>query len=183
MKNLSMTVCVALLAGSLATRATEVVNRAISETEVLAAQRQWCEAIVDISKIYETDGHAEAKAQAERLLDGMYGYGMGAVLFKPTLSSNPQTFRTTRCGALSYFVGGDPDYPSDSGFALKHWREAEAENVAVFIAGNSAVSLGKVRFTDKDGNITTVDKTWVFLKDDAGTLRIIAHHSSIEYTP
>jgi len=44
---------------------------------------------------------------------------MGAVLFKPTLPVNPQTFRATRAGALAYFVGGDPSFPKDKGFALK----------------------------------------------------------------
>ena len=38
-------------------------------------------------------------------------------------------------------------------------------------------------FTDKDGNVTTVDKTWQFVKDDNGQLRIVVHHSSLEYTP
>ena len=40
-----------------------------------------------------------------------YGYQFGPVLFKPTLTAAPQTFRTTRDGALAYFVGGDPNYP------------------------------------------------------------------------
>lgn len=41
--------------------------------------------------------------------------------------------------------------------------------------------MGKVHFTDKDGKVTSVDKTWMFVKDDAGALRIVAHHSSLEY--
>jgi hypothetical protein len=41
--------------------------------------------------------------------------------------------------------------------------------------------MGKVHFTDKDGNVTTVDKTWQFVKDDNGQLRIVVHHSSLEY--
>jgi hypothetical protein len=42
--------------------------------------------------------------------------------------------------------------------------------------------MGKVRFTDKDGKVTTVVKTWGFVKDDAGKLRIVLHHSSLEYS-
>jgi hypothetical protein len=106
---------------------------------------------------------------------------MGPVLFKPTLAVNPQTFRTTRAGALSYFVGGDPAFPNDSGFALNDWTKCEIDNAAVFIAGDSASTMGKVHFTDKDGNVTTVDKTWQYVKDDAGQLRIVVHHSSLEY--
>jgi hypothetical protein len=43
--------------------------------------------------------------------------------------------------------------------------------------------MGNVLLTNKDGKVTTVDKTWQFLKDDNGNLRIILHHSSLPYTP
>ena len=155
----------------------------ISEVEVLAAQKGWCEALVEISATNAKSGPAAAKALAESVIDSAYAYQMGPVLFKPTLTVNPQTFRTTRDGALSYFVGGDPAYPNDSGFALNDWTKCEIDNAAIFIAGDSASTMGKVHFTDKDGNVTTVDKTWQYVKDDAGQLRIVVHHSSLEYTP
>ena len=161
-----------------------VVNhQAISEQEVVTAQDGWCQALVDISSTYRKDGEAAAKALAEQVIDSAYGYQMGAVLFKPTLTVNPQTFRTTRAGALSYFVGGDSNFPNDSGFALKEWTKCEHDTAAIFITGNSASTMGKVHFTDKDGNVTTVDKTWAFVKDDAGQLRIVVHHSSLEHQP
>ncbi len=50
------------------------------------------------------------------------------------------------------------------------------------IAGDGATTMGEVRFTDKDGKVTTVDKTWSFVKDDAGKLRIVVHHSSLGYS-
>ena len=159
-----------------------VVNKAISEPEVQSAQQAWCKALVDISATHTGSGQAAAKALAEKVIDAAYGYQLGAVLFKPTLTVNPQTFRTTRAGALSYFVGGDPAFPKDTGFALKGWNKCEPVNAAIFIAGNSATTLGKVSFTAKDGKVTTVDKTWSFVKDDAGKLRIVLHHSSLEYT-
>ncbi len=158
-----------------------VVNQAISEREVLAAQEGWCKALVDISATYEQSGHATAKALAEKVIDAAYGYQLGAVLFKPTLTVNPQTFRTTREGALSYFVGGNPAFPQDTGFALKGWKKCDIANAAIFIAGDSATTMGKVHFTGKDGKVTTVDKTWKFVKDDAGALRVVVHHSSLEY--
>jgi hypothetical protein len=117
------------------------------------------------------------------VIDAAYGYQIGAVLFKPTLTVNPQTFRTTRAGALSYFVGGDANYPKDTGFALKGWNKCEVANSGIFIAGDSATTMGKVHFTGKDGKVTSVDKTWTFVKDDAGKLRIVVHHSSLEYAP
>lgn len=104
------------------------------------------------------------------------------MLFKPTLTVAPQTFRTTRAGALAYFVGDDPAYPMDKGFALNSWRKVEIKNAAIFIAGNTATTMGNVMITDKTGKVTTVDKTWEFYKDDIGKLRIILHHSSLPYT-
>ncbi|WP_338848381.1 hypothetical protein V8J88_05830 [Massilia sp. W12] len=158
-----------------------VVNQAVTEKEVLSAQQAWCNALIDINAAYEKDGQAAAKALAGKVIDAAYAYQMGTVLFKPTLTVNPQTFRLTRAGALSYFVGGDASFPKDTGFALKGWRKCEAVNAGIFIDGNSAISMGKVHFTDKAGKVTTVDKTWGYIKDDAGNLRINLHHSSLEY--
>jgi hypothetical protein len=159
-----------------------VVNQGLSEAEVLAAQQGWCKALVDIAATHAKSGQPAAKALAEQVIDAAYGYQMGAVLFKPTLTVNPQTFRTTRAGALSYFVAGDPAFPKDTGFALKGWTKCEVDNSAIFMAGDSATTMGKVHFTGKDGQVTSVDKTWKFVKDDAGTLRIVVHHSSLEYS-
>jgi len=171
-----------VLASATGLASATVVNQAITEAEVLEAQKGWCKALVDISEAHASEGQAAAKALAEKVIDGAYGYQMGAVLFKPTLTVVPQTFRTTRAGALSYFVGGDNDFPKDSGFALKGWKACEAKNAAVFITGDSASTIGNVVMTDKDGQVTTVDKTWKYVKDDAGTLRIVVHHSSLPYS-
>jgi hypothetical protein len=161
---------------------TSFVNRSITESEVLAAQKAWGEALVAISTTYDTKGIAEAKALAEKVIDSAYGYQFGTVLFKPTLTVAPQTFRTSRAGALAYFVGGDPAFPMDQGFALNGWRSVEIKNAGVFVAGDTATTMGNVMITNKDGKVTTVDKTWQFFKDDNGKLRIILHHSSLPYT-
>lgn len=90
--------------------------------------------------------------------------------------------KSFKAGALAYFVGGDANFPKDTGFALKGWTQCEAKNAAVFIAGDSASSMGNVMITDKVGKVTTVDKTWTYVKDDAGQLRIVVHHSSLHYS-
>jgi hypothetical protein len=41
---------------------------------------------------------------AHGAIDGAYGYA-DSVLFKPTLTTEPYTYRPTRNGALSYFIG------------------------------------------------------------------------------
>ena len=125
---------------------TVVVDRSMSEQEVLDAQQGWCKALLDIGNVHTKEGHAAAKALAGQVIDGAYAYQMGAVLFKPTLTVNPQTFRTTRDGALSYFVGGDSAFPNDDGFALKGWKKCEIENAAIFITGDSATTMGESAF-------------------------------------
>lgn len=158
-----------------------VVKMTITKAEVLAAQKAWGEALVAISRTYRQEGQAAAQALAERVIDEAYGYQLGTVLFKPTLTEAPHTFRTTREGALAYFVGGNPAFPMDQGFALKGWRNVEVQNAGIFITGNVATTMGNVRITDKTGQVTTVDKTWQFMKDDSGRLRIILHHSSLPF--
>lgn len=155
----------------------------ITTTEVEAAQRAWGDALVAISIEADTKGQAAAKRLAEQVLDSAYGYSMGPVLFKPTLTIAPQTFRTTRDGALSYFVGGDKAYPNDGGFALKHWRRVQIDNAGIVVTGNSAISMGNVMFWDDKGNMTKVDKTWGYVRGVDGKLRIILHHSSLPYAP
>jgi len=153
----------------------------ITEPEVLAAQKAWGEALVSISLAYESGGIAKAKPLASEVIDKAYGYNLGPVLFKPTLTQAPHTFRLTKESALAYFVGDDPNYPDDDGFALKGWRSVAVRNVGVQINGAVANTMGNVSLTDKDGKVTTVDKTWTFKKDDKGVVRIILHHSSLPY--
>jgi len=158
-----------------------VLNRSVTEADVVAAQVAWCQALLDISKANDTGGQAAAKALAEKVIDTAYGYESGPVLFKPTLTVDPQTFRTTRQGALAYFVGGDPEYPNDKGFALKGWKACKVKDEAILLLGDTATTMGKVELTGNDGAVTTVDKTWQYVKDEDGTLRIVVHHSSLEY--
>lgn len=183
LKFVSAAVLAATMGAGAAAAQAVVVNQSISEADVIAAQAAWCQALVDINATYEKDGQPAAKALAEQVIDAAYGYQMGAVLFKPTLTVAPQTFRPTRAGALAYFVGGDSEFPNDTGFALKGWTACESVNNAIFITGDSATSMGNVNITGKDGAVTTVDKTWKYVKDDAGALRIVVHHSSLPYTP
>lgn len=173
---------IALAVGFVSTQAlaSPVQNNNISEEEVRAAQEAWGAALIQISDDYAAGGIERARATAEATLDAAYGYARGPVLFKPTLASGDTTFRVTRDGALSYFVGGDATY-GDSGFALKGWKTYEFKNAAVYINGDMALTMGHVMLTDGNGQVTTVDKTWGFRKDDDGKVRIVLHHSSLPY--
>jgi hypothetical protein len=160
-----------------------ITNNNVTPAEIQAAQEAWGKALVQISTEYDAVGFEKAKATANAVLDAAYGYNLGNVLFKPTLTYGDQTFRTTKDGALAYFVGGDREFPNDSGFALKGWRNYEYKNAAVYINGDLALTMGKVTLTDKNGKQTSVDKTWGFKKDEKGKLRIVLHHSSLPYSP
>ncbi len=158
----------------------------ITYEEVNAAQQAWCDALVKIGQLKESGG--DYKAYAGQVLSEAYNYDHGKVFFKPTMASGPQTFRNDKKGALSYFVGGDPEYPDDKGFALKPWIKARYDNAGdhnegIQIYGSIAITMGSVWVTDKDGNEVMVDKTWVFKKGDDGKLRIIVHKSAMPYVP
>ena len=156
---------------------------AITEIELADARKAWGDGLIAIAKAYEADGITKARVVAEGVLDAAYGYDSGPVLFKPTLASGEQTFRTTRKGALSYFVGHDADYPLDGGFGIKGWRQVESETAASLIDGDIAMWMGWVTMTNKDSEVTKVDKTFGYRKDKVGTLRIVLHHSSLPYQP
>lgn len=165
-----------------AAQISPAVYAPITVAEVEAAQKAWGEALVAISTENDKNGYAAAKRLAEKVLDSAYGYNYGPVLFKPTLTVAPQTFRTTRDGALAYFVGGDTKFPNDKGFALKSWRSFKIDNAGIVITGDSAISMGNVTLTDAKGNVTVVDKTWGYVRDGEGKLRIVLHHSSLPYS-
>lgn len=159
---------------------------AITKAEVNAAQQGWCDALVAIGKV-STEG-GDAKALATKVLTEAYDYDKGTVFFKPTLAYGKNTFRPTKAGALSYFVGGDPNFPEDKGFALTPWVKARYDNLGdgdegIQIHGDIAITMGNVWVTKKDGTETMVDKTFVFKKGEDGKLRLIVHKSSLPYVP
>ncbi len=155
----------------------------ITEDDLLKARTVWGDALIGIAKAYEAGGIDGARPVAEELIDTAYGYDLGPVLFKPTMASGTQTFRPTRAGAVSYFVGHDDNFPLDSGFGLKSWRHVTSETSAQFIEGDVALWMGWVIMTDKDGQVTKVDKSFGYKRDAEGTLRIVLHHSSLPYQP
>jgi hypothetical protein len=175
--------CASMPGTSASAAVTSQAVAPITRDQVIAAQNAWGEALVKISTTYDSSGFDAAKKTAEAVIDSAYGYSLGPVLFKPTLTVAPQTFRTTREGALAYFVGGNKTFASDTGFALKHWRSYKIENAAIFTDGDVAISMGNVRITDRDGNVTVVDKTWGWKRGTDGNLRIVLHHSSLPYNP
>jgi len=164
----------------------EGAGTVITYDEVNAAQQAWCDALVEIGRLYKTGG--DYKAYANQVLTSAYNYDEGKVFFKPTLAYGERTFRTDKEGALAYFVGSNPKYPEDKGFALKPWVKARYDNVGpdnygIQIYGSTAITMGNVWVTDEAGNEVMVDKTWVFRKGPDGKLRIIVHKSALPFSP
>lgn len=164
----------------------EGAKTVITHDEVNAAQQAWCNALVKIGELKESGG--DYKAYANEVLSTAYNYDSGKVFFKPTLAYGDQTFRNDKKGALAYFVGGDPDYPNDKGFALTPWVKARydnagANNEGIQIYGSIAITMGNVWVTGKDGKEVMVDKTFVFKKGKDGKLRIIVHKSALPFSP
>ena len=159
----------------------------ISVAEVKAAQNAWCEALLSISKVHKDSGITKSKALAGEIIDAAYGYQFGPVAFKPTWAKGDTTFRDTRSGALSYFVGGDPAF-NDSGFAIgtpgdnrSTWVKCVPEIFVIQSFGNTANAMGWVHLEAADGTTSKVDKTFGYLRDDNGALRIVVHHSSTPF--
>jgi len=150
----------------------------ITREEVLSAQKAWGDALVDLGKTY-TDGK-NYKQAAEDLVDDLYAYQTGQVLFKPTKAADIK-FRMTKAGALSYFIGDNKDFPEDKGFALEPWTNVRFENAGIYINGDVAVAMGKYFFTPLKGDIVKVEYTFGYVEDDGGNPKIFLHHSSLPY--
>ena len=153
----------------------------INENDLANARSAWGEGMIAISQAYEKKGIDQATVVANKMLDNLYGFEFGAVLFKPTLSGGNQTFRSDKEGALSYFVGNNPKYPMDSGFGIKDWLEVKSETSSVHIDQNIAMWMGWVTFINKDGTSIYVDKSWGYKKNENSNLKIVLHHSSLPY--
>ena len=157
----------------------------ITEAEVNAAQQSWCDGLVKISKVHKEGG--DYKAVASQVIDELYDYKEGKVFFKPTLAAGKNTFRPTREGALSYFIGGDKNFPEDAGFALKDWVKVRYDNNAaengIQIHGDIAITMGNVYLTNAKGDEVMVDKTFAFRRGADGKLRLCAHKSALPYQP
>lgn len=84
--------------------AVQGADSKITEAEVNAAQQAWCDTLVKIGKVHADGG--DSIGVASQAISDLYDYESGKVFFKPTLAHGKDTFRPTKAGALSYFVGG-----------------------------------------------------------------------------
>jgi len=150
----------------------------IKQEEILEAQNRWGNQIVKLGVDYREKKDYEKTARL--LVDELYGYHEGPVLFNPTKASRQQ-FRLTRESAVSYFIGQNPDFPEDKGFALEPWQKVRFKNAGFILNEKQAVAMGNYFFTNYQGTETKVEFTLGFFRSKNGALKINLHHSSLPY--
>lgn len=180
---LAVSICAIGMAATLpaAAETVKAADAAISEKQIDTAYHQWCDGLMAIADAHKKG--ADYRAAAEKMLADNYLFQDGKILFKPTLAHGDQTFRLDHEGALSYFVGGNPKYAQDIGFALRGWTACRYKIAGIIVENDIALSMANVWVTDSKGSDVKVDKTLVFKKDADNKLRLIAHMSALPYTP
>jgi len=160
---------------------------AVTEAEVLAAQKLWADSIASISKVYAEEG--DFVAAAGEAAGKLYGYGHGNVLFKPTKATD-HPFRATGEEAMSYFVGAEAMKNNkfkgeDAGFAInggRGWKDVTFRNHQIELFGPVAHAMGDYVFTDAtSGDKVRVEYTFGYKRCGDGDVRIYLHHSSVPY--
>jgi len=141
-------------------------------------QKEWGDSLVKLGSL--KSNREACDKEAESLINRLYGYNNGTVLFKPTKAKDNQ-FRLTFDGAKSYFIGENSDFSEDKGFALQPWTNVRFENASVVLKKNSAIAMGNYFFTDTSGNVVKVEYTFGYFLDQNNHLKINLHHSSLPY--
>ena len=150
----------------------------ITKQEIINFQHKWANAIVEIGKDFtEKKDYSQTASQK---IDELYAFQLGEVLFKPTKTSQKQ-FRTSKEDAMSYFVASNGLHKEDGGFAINPWIDVRFENESIKITSECAIAMGNYFFTDTNNQVTKVEYSFGYIKDDKDNLRIILHHSSVPY--
>jgi len=151
----------------------------ISLKDVESIQKKWGDNLVELGKLKgDFDG---CKKESKLMIDSLYGFDNGEVLFKPTKAKDQQ-FRLTFEGAQSYFIGGDQNFSEDSGFALQPWTNVRFENASVILNEKTASAMGNYFFTESNGSIVKVEYSFGYFLDSNGNLKINLHHSSLPFS-
>jgi len=141
-------------------------------------QIKWANGIVELGK---TKGDiVNSKKLATDFINSLYDFKNGTVQFKPTKASEFQ-FRNDFDSALSYFIGSNPSFAEDAGFALNPWVDVEFKNDSINIFDNLGLAMGNYFFTDLKGEKTKVEYSFVYRREGE-SLKIILHHSSLPYS-
>jgi|TARA_B100000768_G_scaffold131393_1_gene122082 hypothetical protein len=142
-------------------------------------QKEWGDSLVKVGSLKNNRDACEK--EVEILINKLYGYNNGTVLFKPTKAKDNQ-FRLTFEGAKSYFIGENSNFSEDKGFALQPWTSVRFVNASVILNEKTAVAMGNYFFTETNGNIVKVEYTFGYFLDTNNDLIINLHHSSLPFS-
>ncbi|MBN2174062.1 MAG: hypothetical protein JW731_08020 [Bacteroidales bacterium] len=151
----------------------------ITENLIRQAQEKWAQSLITIGKA-KAEG-SDYKSLARQMVEKLYAFHSGPVLFKPTRAADQQ-FRLTKEAALAYFIGDSHEFPEDGGFALQQWVEVKFENVGFLLFNDHAIAMGNYYFTAPDGNVIKVEYTLGYVQDEKNNLLINLHHSSLPFS-
>lgn len=155
----------------------EDIKEMITKEMIIKAQEEWANALLTVSQLH-VDGK-DMKVYAEHIIDTLYDFEDGGVLFKPTRASK-YPFRNTKEEALSYFICGSIE--EDQGFALQPFENIIFSNAHMRFDGNQAFVIGTYMFELKTGTSYTADYTIGYVLKN-NQLKIFLHHSSFTYIP
>jgi hypothetical protein len=151
----------------------------ITKEDVIQVQKLWAAGVIKIGSL--KDQRSNCEDFTSEFLDDLYGFELGAVLFKPTKCEVEQ-FRPSKADALSYFIAGDNRACNeDKGFAIQPWTNVRFENSNFILEDNRAIAMGNYFFTDLDDNEAKVEYTFGY-KLVNQNLKIDLHHSSFPYS-
>ena len=143
-------------------------------------QKEWVDSLVKLGSLKSNKEACDN--EVESLINRLYGYQNGTVLFKPTKAKDNQ-FRLTFEGAKSYFIGENNDFSEDKGFALEPWTNVRFENASVILNEKTAIAMGNYFFTETNGSVVKVEYTFGYFMNENNDLKINLHHSSLPYIP
>jgi hypothetical protein len=150
----------------------------IKEAEVKNAQAQWANALVEIGQL--AHDWQRARDLAEIHIKNLYDFSR-PLLFKPTRASKAP-FRHCFPSCLSYFVGQNPEFPEDTGFALVPWSRVVFDQPHLAERGDVAVAMGHYRFVNREHPIgLKVEYTFGYHRNADKEIKIFLHHSSLPY--
>ncbi|MBN95275.1 MAG: hypothetical protein CL928_14605 [Deltaproteobacteria bacterium] len=148
----------------------------ITRQDIEDAQSSWGAAVVALGT---TTSPEEARREAVALVEKHYLLDDGSLLFCPTKAAEQQ-FRTNLEEAVSYFVG--QGLPEDKGFALQPWTSVRFENAGTVCRDGLGIAMGNYFFGQSDGSELKVEYSFIYVRDQAGQIKIQLHHSALPYS-
>ena len=152
----------------------EEINKKIAIT-----QQSWAAGIINIGKAYLEK--KDYVSLTRILIDDLYFFKKGKVLFKPTRASH-RPFRSKKNEFISYFIGYNKVSAEDKGFALEPWKNIKFNNFDFANFDNILISMGNYIFTDYNENEIKAEFSFGYILDkNENKLKIIFHHSSLPF--